>query len=105
MEDLEVDYILTSGQQKSALEGMSLLLDLQKKTSKCTLLPGGGVREINAHYFKDSKFKAIHLSGIKFKTKLDNSHELSMNTLSFFREDKVAITNTKTIQDILKVVK
>ncbi len=105
LEDLEVDYILTSGQQKSALEGMSLLLDLQKKTSKCTLLPGGGVREINAQYFKDSKFKAIHMSGIKFRTKLENSPELSMNTLSFFREDKVAITDTKTIQDILKVVK
>ena len=43
--DLGVDRLLTSGQQKTAVEGMPLLGELMERASgRLTIMPGGGVR-------------------------------------------------------------
>ncbi|WP_368662534.1 copper homeostasis protein CutC [Zobellia laminariae] len=41
LEALNVDYILTSGQQKSAPEGLGLLKSLHEKASTCSIMPWG----------------------------------------------------------------
>lgn len=105
LESLGVDYILTSGQQKSAFEGISLLSELNKKALKCVILPGGGIRGNNVLQFKDRGFKAIHLSGAECIRTLDQKPKTPMNSPSFLGEDTIAITQTETIRDIIRLVK
>lgn len=105
LEALNVDYILTSGQQKSAPEGLDLLNRLHKKASTCTIMPGGGVRPTNVMDFKNGGFKAVHLSGTKFSRTLPNTGKVSMNSSSFLRDTEIAVTDSETIVNIVNRVK
>ncbi|MGS0525134.1 copper homeostasis protein CutC [Zobellia nedashkovskayae] len=105
LEALNVDYILTSGQQKSAPEGLDLLNRLHKKASTCTIMPGGGVRPTNVLDFKNGGFKAVHLSGTKFLRTLHNTGKVSMNSPSFLRDTEIAVTDSETIVNIVNRVK
>ncbi|CAM4224063.1 copper homeostasis protein CutC [Zobellia nedashkovskayae] len=105
LEALNVDYILTSGQQKSAPEGLDLLNRLHKKASTCTIMPGGGVRPTNVMDFKNGGFKAVHLSGTKFSRTLPNTSKVSMNSSSFLRDTEIAVTDSETIVNIVNRVK
>ncbi|CAM4100126.1 copper homeostasis protein CutC [Zobellia nedashkovskayae] len=105
LEALNVDYILTSGQQKSAPEGLDLLNRLHKKASTCTIMPGGGVRPTNVMDFKNGGFKAVHLSGTKFSRTLPNTGKVSMNSSSFLRDTEIAVTDSETIINIVNRVK
>ncbi|MGB5819674.1 MAG: copper homeostasis protein CutC [Saonia sp.] len=100
-----VNYILTSGQQKSAFKGMSLLSELNKKALKCVILPGGGIRGNNVLQFKDRGFKAIHLSGAEHIKTLDQKPKIPMNSPALLQEDAIAMTQTETIRDIVRLVK
>ena len=94
--DLKVDRILTSGLQEKAEQGIKLLIELQK-IAKNTLiiLPGSGINPKNAHLFKTAGFKEIHTSASKEK----------VNSNVFFDKTKQTVSDTKTIQEILKVIK
>jgi len=105
LEDLGVDYVLTSGQQKSAVEGMALLTELQQKASKCIIMPGGGVRTDNVHLFQEARFSAIHLSGTKFSQTLAKLPRVSMNSPSFLKDSEIAHTAIDTIREIVNAVK
>lgn len=105
LEDLGVDYVLTSGQQKSAPMGIDLLGELHRSTSVCKIMPGGGIRSDNIHIFKEGGFDAVHLSGTKFKKTLSVPPKVAMNSPSFLKEDAVALSDSETIRQIVNAVK
>lgn len=105
LEDLGVDCILSSGQQKSSPEGLALLTELHQKSKKVTIMPGGGIKPDNIYQFKEKEFRAIHLSAVKFQKTLDIVPQISMNSPSFLKEDAVAVSNIETIRHIVEFVK
>ena len=102
LEDMGVDRILSSGQRPSALEGIDLLGRLHKMATRCTIMPGGGIRADNVREFKKRGFGAVHLSGIKFHKHLAKKPEIPMNSLRFLVEDEVAISDIGNIQNVIK---
>ncbi len=105
LQELGVDYILTSGQQTTAENGLDLLLELNSTSKTCIIMPGGGVGTKNIEKFKNADFKAIHLSGASFKNQISVAHKISMNSEKHLREDQVAVTNAETIRQIVQSVK
>ena len=94
--DLKADRILTSGLQEKAEQGIELLIELQKiAKNKLIILPGSGINPKNARLFKVDGFKEIHTSASKEK----------VNSNVFFDKTKQTVSDTKTIQEILKVIK
>ncbi|MDP5230644.1 MAG: copper homeostasis protein CutC [Cellulophaga sp.] len=105
LEKIGVDYILTSGQQLKAIDGLELLTQLHQKAKTCTIMPGSGINADNARLFKEKGFKVIHLSGTTFYPKNANLSRLPMSTLSFFQEDKKIISDIKILKDVVNRVK
>jgi copper homeostasis protein len=105
LEHLKVDYVLSSGQQKSAQEGLGLLEALLKRATHTVVMPGGGVGIENAPIFKAKGFKVIHLSGTKMVQNLDAAPKISMNSMRLLEEGSMAITDMETIQKVVAGVK
>lgn len=105
LEVLGVDYILSSGQQKSSPDGIELLSELQERATKCSIMPGGGIRPENVHRFKQKGFSAIHLSGSKFIKTLDVAPRVPMNSPSFLKDDEINVTDVVLIKKIVNEVK
>ncbi|HKM42695.1 MAG TPA: copper homeostasis protein CutC [Limnochordia bacterium] len=65
--ELGVDRLLTSGQQKTAVEGIPLLRELiQLAAGRISIMPGGGIRPENAGEFLQLDINEIH-TGSKTK--------------------------------------
>lgn len=105
LEALGVHYILTSGQEATALEGLSLLKKLHDNTTNCKIMPGGGIDELNIMEFMDGGFDAVHLSGTKFYRSWSGAPRIAMNTPAFLREDFIAVSDPDRIKRIVKSVK
>lgn len=105
LEQLGVDYILTSGQQSKAIQGIELLKTLNQKATTVILMPGSGINADNAHQFKLADFKSIHFSAADFIIKNANRKALPFIYKPFLEEDKVVVSSFKTIADIVKKVK
>jgi len=105
LQNIGVSTVLTSGQAKTAPLGMSLLLELNKNSEACTIMPGSGIRDTNAVLFKKAGFKAIHLSATHFIENSDAVPPLTMNSSDFLIENRVAITNFDMVRNIIKSVK
>lgn len=59
--DLGVDRLLTSGQQKTAVEGIPLLRELiERAKGRISIMPGGGIRPENVGEFLKLDIKEIH---------------------------------------------
>jgi copper homeostasis protein len=64
--NLNVDRLLSSGQQLSATEGLQLLKQLKAHSEgTIEIMPGGGITDQNAMVFIEAGFHSIHLSAIK----------------------------------------
>ena len=61
---LGIDRLLTSGQEKSALEGLDLITELVRKAAeRIIVMPGGGIHERNAaRIVSQSKAREIHVT-------------------------------------------
>ncbi|MFS4455910.1 copper homeostasis protein CutC [Maribacter sp. 2304DJ31-5] len=105
LENLGIDYILTSGQQKSALEGIDLLSRLKEKTNKTVIMPGAGINAENVHQFKERGFNAVHLSGSRFEQGLEELPKIPMSSPSFLRDDKIPVSNVGVIKAVVDKVK
>jgi len=105
LESLGVDYILSSGQEKSSPKGMELLKELLKQATSCNIMPGGGVRPENVLDFKEAGFEFVHLSGTKFLKTLPETNKVSMNSPSFLNDIEIAVTDLDTIINIVNRVK
>lgn len=105
LESMGVDILLSSGLQKSALEGINLLWELHANSDHCVVMPGGGVRDTNVHQFKEKGFKAIHLSGVQFRKTLDNTPEIPMSTPGFLRDDEIPVSDPIILSKVVRMVK
>jgi copper homeostasis protein len=105
LEELGVDYLLSSGQQKTALEGLGLLAELQEHAKRTIVMPGSGVGLKNAVTFKEKGFKVIHLSGTKMVQNLAEAPKLSMNATRYLEEGSLTITDLETIRNVVAGVK
>jgi copper homeostasis protein len=103
--NLGVDTILSSGQQKSALDGIDLLSKLQQETAKVTVMPGSGIDSGNVHMFKERGFKAIHLSGVKMQQNLQVDPKVPMNSNYMLSDVAIPVTSFETIQAVVSCVK
>lgn len=99
--DLKVNRLLSSGQKPTAIEGISLLKELQDiAKGEIEIMPGGGINLENASKFKEAGFKSIHLSATIKKQVLPKKPNVSMHSLSFFEEGIVATSSAEIIQKI-----
>lgn len=105
LEALGVDTLLTSGQRKSAQEGIDLLTELHKQAKTLQIMPGGGVGPKNILLFKENGFSAVHLSGSKWIRTLSTSPPIPMNTISSLKEDEISVTDSGNIRKIVNAVK
>ena len=105
LETMGVDYILSSGQQNSALQGFGLLKELNEKTTSCSIMPGGGINADNVKRFNLNGFEAVHLSGAKYMKRLDVDPAVSMNSPSFLNDKGIFVSNVDVIKNVLKEVK
>lgn len=103
--DLKVNRLLSSGQKSSAIEGVSLLEELQNLSKgRIEIMPGGGINLKNALKFKEAGFKSIHLSATTKKQVLLQKPKVSMHSEVFFEEGIVATSNKETIQKIIQLL-
>ncbi len=103
--DVKVNRLLSSGQKPTAIEGISLLKELQNiSKGKLELMPGGGINIENALKFKEAGFKSIHFSATTKKQVLSKKPIVSMHSDSFFEEGIVATSSKETIQKIIQLL-
>lgn len=99
--DLKVGRLLFSGQKPTAIEGISLLKELQNLSKgEIEIMPGGGINLENALNFQEAGFKSIHLSATTKKQILHQKPKVSMHSEVFFEEGIVATSNKETIKKI-----
>lgn len=98
---LKVTRLLSSGQKSSAIDGISLLNELQKVAKdQIEIMPGGGINMENALIFKQAGFSSIHLSATQKVQSLAHKPKVSMHSAAFFEEGIVVTSNSETIQKI-----
>ena len=103
--DLKVNRLLSSGQKPTAIEGISLLKELQKSSNgKVEIMPGSGINLENARKFKEANFKSIHFSATNKRQTLPQKPKVSMHSEAFFEEGIVATSNPETIQKIIQLL-
>lgn len=103
--DLKVNRLLSSGQKPTAIEGISLLKELQKHSNeKIEIMPGGGINFENALNFKEAGFKSIHFSATNKKQMLLQKPMVSMHNDAFFEEGIVATSHIEKIKRILQLL-
>lgn len=105
LQELQVDTILSSGQQNSSVEGMDLLNRLSKECKDCVIMPGGGIRDNNVVEFKKKGFMAVHLSGIKFHRTLGQKPQIAMSSPGFLKDDEIGISDLATLKEVVRLVK
>ncbi|MBK5213182.1 MAG: copper homeostasis protein CutC [Flavobacteriaceae bacterium] len=103
--DLKVNRLLSSGQKPTAIEGISLLKELQHiAKDEIEIMPGGGINLENVLEFKEAEFKSIHLSATTKKQVLLQKPNVSMHSEAFFEEGIVATSNIGTIEKICQLL-
>ena len=102
LESIGVDNVLTSGQSKTAIEGITLLEELSAKSKRSTVIPAAGINPENALMFKHLGFSVIHLSGARLTTTLAELPKTPMNSPGLLSEDKVATTDPDLISQLIK---
>ena len=105
LEDLHIDYVLSSGHKKSAPEGIELLTDLHNYSKRVTIMPGSGINANNVQLFRDKGFGVVHLSGTSMVKTLPKNPLISMNSTGFLSDDHVAVTQLKNISAVVGKVK
>ena len=105
LEAMQVDYILSSGQQKSAPSGIDFLSELKSKTKSIEIMPGSGVNADNVASFKNKGFSAVHLSGTAMIQTLAKKPIISMNSESFLSDDHISVTQLENIKAVVAKVK
>jgi copper homeostasis protein len=105
LETLHVDYILSSGKQESAVQGLELLKKLQARTQTTQIMAGAGINLRNVIEFKKQGLKAVHLSGTLFEKNIELPEKILLNSSQHLSEHKVAVTKEHIIRQIIKIVK
>ena len=105
LDAMQMDYVLSSGQQKLAPLGIDLLSELKKKSKTVQIMPGSGVNAGNIDVFKNNGFNAVHLSGTAMIQTLAKEPAITMNSERFLSDDYIAITQLENIKAVVNKVK
>lgn len=101
LKSLGVKRILTSGQKKSAVEGLDLLKKLHSiSQGSPTIMAGGGINPQNIQRIKQAGFTEIHFSATLFE-KRETSLPFSMNTEKFLDETIRPISDIQLIKELI----
>ena len=102
--EINVDRILTSGQESSAEKGIFVLQQLKKlANTRLKILPGSGINHDNVLVFKGGGFEEIHCSAA-LVAKVNVMPKVPMNSLKFLDETIQYDSNVDLIQSILKQI-
>lgn len=104
LKEIQVNRILTSGQEISAEKGIDCLVDLKELAGKdLTIMPGGGINPDNVQLFQEKGFEEIHASasGIYSESELP---KISMNSAKFLDESKVYVSDLHLIRTLLNKI-
>ncbi|NNK10839.1 MAG: copper homeostasis protein CutC [Flavobacteriaceae bacterium] len=104
LQQMGVDTILSSGQANTAIEGIGLLCQLNEQAEGCTIMPGAGITDKNAHIFKNREFKAIHLSATKIVANTTSEPTLSMSSSRTIKENEVLLTDVELLKKVVQTV-
>jgi copper homeostasis protein len=100
--ELNVDRILTSGQESSAEKGIFVLQQLKKLANgRITILPAGGINSENVLAFKVGGFEEIHCSATVTQP-TNIVPKMPMNSHRFYDETISSFSDVVLIQSILK---
>ena len=102
--DIGVDTILTSGQEKKAIQGIQLLKELKERGGDAIkIMPGAGVTIDNILDFKNEGFSQIHFSGTKMHT-TQKVIKVAMNSPSFLDETSIAISDVAKMTKMINLI-
>jgi len=105
VQELGFERILTSGGQKTALDGVQCIAELVKEVD-CIVMPGGGINEENLEEIQTkSKCVEFHASArIKKDSKMKFRNEgCSMGSNS--EEFSIMVTSTEKVANLVKIYK
>jgi len=109
VQKLKVDRLLTSGQKPTALEGASLLAELQKSAGReLIILPGGGITDQNIlPLLRQTGVREIHASArqVVESQMLFRREDVSMGGTPLFSEYAHREASGDKIKALLNVVK
>lgn len=98
---LGVHRVLTSGQQKTAEEGLELLKKLRDQADgRIKILPGGGVNPKNILEFAEAGFTEVHASA-STPYKETPHPAIPMNSDKFYNETVQYISSKETIRELV----
>ena len=94
--DLKIKRVLSSGLKPSAIEGISLLSEMNKiANQQIEIMPGSGINLDNVLQFKNKGFTSIHLSATQQPEKKSGS---------YFEGGTEGVSNEKIIRKIISLV-
>ena len=94
--DLKIKRVLSSGLKPSAIEGISLLAEMNKiANQQIEIMPGSGINLDNVLQFKNKGFTSIHLSATQQPEK---------KSASYFEGGTEGVSNEKIIRKIISLV-
>lgn len=104
LENMGFDYILTSGQQKTAIEGVNVLSKLKQKAKSCVILPGSGINAENVLHFKNAGFAAVHLSATTKIKKLEQKPLVPMVSPNMITDDTILVSSIGVVKAVCDLV-
>ena len=105
LEDIGVDILLSSGQERTALKGWENLVQLMDAASQTIIMPGGGISAAAAKKFQRAGFQAIHLSGSKRTKTMRRKPRVSMFSAGMLTDDYVSETDYNKVSRVVNSVK
>lgn len=106
--DLGIDFLLTSGQEKSVLEGAELIAQLVKLASnRIRIMPGGGITERNlVRIIRETGVRDIHLASTQMvgSPMLFRNPRVYMGGQLHLPEYELAVTDAEKIATLQNVM-
>lgn len=97
--------ILTSGQKNSAIEGIDLLKQVQKKTTgRIVIMPGGGINPTNISELLSIGCTEFHMSGKKAQKSMAKPSHVNMNSSKDIPENIIFTSDIGTIRSVIEKI-
>lgn len=106
LDSINLNRLLSSGQQTTAIKGIALLKDLKKQVvGNMEIMPGSGINAKNISTFKEAGFACAHLSateGVRWTTE---KPPISMNSPKYSNEQMRYTSSRLKIEEIVRLVR
>ena len=102
LDTIGVESILTSGQSQTAIEGIAALTKWNK-TTKMTIIPGGGINAENIQSFQELGFNEVHFSASE-RIQTIETPQISMQSAPHFDETKLTTSAIQKIKSCIALL-